>query len=124
LTYAEEGLHAVVDLGAWWLGETGLPLPLGGNVIRKALGAETMRAVSSVLGESISYGLDHREEALSYAMRFARDLDRSRADRFVAMYVNDWTRGYGEKGRWAIEAFLGRAAAAGLVPPVEIEFAA
>jgi 1,4-dihydroxy-6-naphthoate synthase len=123
LTYAEEGLHAVVDLGAWWLGETGLPLPLGGNVIRKALGAETMRAVSSVLRESISYGLDHREEALSYAMRFARDLDRSRANRFVAMYVNDWTRGYGEKGRRAIETFLGRAAAAGLVAPVEIEFA-
>ena len=123
LTYAEEGLHAVVDLGAWWLGETGLPLPLGGNVIRKALGAETMRAVSSVLGESISYGLDHREEALSYAMRFARDLDRSRANRFVAMYVNDWTRGYGEKGRRAIETFLGRAAAAGLVAPVVIEFA-
>jgi len=123
LTYAEEGLHAVVDLGAWWLGDTGLPLPLGGNVIRKALGAETMRAVSSVLGESISYGLDHREEALSYAMRFARDLDRSRANRFVAMYVNDWTRGYGEKGRRAIESFLGRAAAAGLVAPVEIEFA-
>ena len=122
LTYAEEGLHAVVDLGAWWREETGLPLPLGGNVIRKALGAGTMRAVSSVLGESISYGLDHREEALSYAMRFARDLDRARADRFVAMYVNDWTRGYGEKGRRAVETFLGRAAAAGLVPPVAIEF--
>jgi 1,4-dihydroxy-6-naphthoate synthase len=122
LTYAEEGLHAVVDLGAWWREETGLPLPLGGNVIRKALGEGTMRAVSSVLGESIAYGLDHREEALSYAMRFARDLDRSRADRFVAMYVNDWTRGYGEKGRRAVETFLGRAAAAGLVPPVAIEF--
>jgi 1,4-dihydroxy-6-naphthoate synthase len=122
LTYAEEGLHAVVDLGAWWREETGLPLPLGGNVIRKALGPGTMRAVSSVLGESISYGLDHREEALSYAMRFARDLDRSRADRFVAMYVNDWTRGYGEKGRRAVETFLGRAAAAGLVPRVPIEF--
>jgi 1,4-dihydroxy-6-naphthoate synthase len=122
LTYAEEGLHAVVDLGAWWREETGLPLPLGGNVIRKALGPGTMRAVSSVLGESISYGLDHREEALSYAMRFARDLDRSRADRFVAMYVNDWTRGYGEKGRLAVETFLGRAAAAGLVPRVPIEF--
>jgi len=123
LTYAEEGLHAVVDLGAWWREETGLPLPLGGNVIRKALGGKTMRAVSAVLGESISYGLAHREEALSYAMRFARDLDRSRADRFVGMYVNDWTRGYGEKGRRAIETFLGRAAAAGLVPPVAVEFA-
>jgi len=123
LTYAEEGLHAVVDLGAWWREETGLPLPLGGNVIRKALGGKTMRAVSAVLGESITYGLAHREEALSYAMRFARDLDRSRADRFVGMYVNDWTRGYGEKGRRAIETFLGRAAAAGLVPPVAVEFA-
>ena len=123
LMYAEEGLHAVVDLGAWWREETGLPLPLGGNVIRKALGGKTMRAVSAVLGESISYGLAHREEALSYAMRFARDLDRSRADRFVGMYVNDWTRGYGEKGRRAIETFLGRAAAAGLVSPVAVEFA-
>ena len=123
LTYADEGLHAVVDLGAWWRGETGLPLPLGGNVIRKALGAETMRAVAAVLGESIAYGLDHREEALSYAMRFARDLDRGRADRFVAMYVNDWTRGYGERGRQAVELFLARAAAAGFVPPVSVEFA-
>ncbi|HKB69413.1 MAG TPA: MqnA/MqnD/SBP family protein [Thermoanaerobaculia bacterium] len=123
LTYAEEGLHAVVDLGAWWLAETGLPLPLGGNVIRKALGPGTVRAVSDVLGESIAYGLSHREEALTYAMRFARDLDRDKADRFVGMYVNDWTRGYGEKGRRAIELFLGRAAAAGLVPSVRVEFA-
>jgi 1,4-dihydroxy-6-naphthoate synthase len=123
LTYAEEGLHAVVDLGAWWRGRTGLPLPLGGNVIRKALGPETMRAVSDVLGESIAYGLDHREEALTYAMRFARDLDRGRADRFVGMYVNDWTRGYGEKGRRAVDLFLGTAADAGLVPRVRIEFA-
>ena len=123
LTYAEEGLHAVVDLGAWWRERTGLPLPLGGNVIRKALGPGTMRAVSGVLGESIEYGLAHRDEALSYAMRFARDLDRSRADRFVGMYVNDWTRGYGEKGRKAIELFLGEAADAGLVPRVRLEFA-
>lgn len=123
LTYAEEGLHAVVDLGAWWRERTGLPLPLGGNVIRKALGAGTMRAVSGVLGESIEYGLAHRDEALSYAMRFARDLDRDKADRFVGMYVNDWTRGYGEKGRRAVELFLGEAAAAGLVPRVRVEFA-
>ncbi len=123
LTYASEGLHAVVDLGAWWLGETGFPLPLGGNVIRKALGPETVRAVAGVLGESIAYGLSHREEALDYAMRFARDLDRERADRFVGMYVNDWTRGYGERGRRAIELFLGRAAEAGLVPRVTVEFA-
>jgi 1,4-dihydroxy-6-naphthoate synthase len=123
LTYAAEGLHAVVDLGAWWREETGFPLPLGGNVIRKALGPETVRAVSAVLGESIAYGLDHRQEALDYAMRFARDLDRERADRFVGMYVNDWTRGYGERGRRAIELFLGRAADAGLVPRVAVEFA-
>jgi len=123
LTYASEGLHRVVDLGAWWQGETGFPLPLGGNVIRKALGPETVRAVAGVLGESIAYGLSHREEALDYAMRFARDLDRERADRFVGMYVNDWTRGYGERGRRAIELFLGRAAEAGLVPRVAVEFA-
>ena len=121
LTYAEEGLHAVVDLGAWWREETGLPLPLGGNVIRRPSARHDARRLVGPR-ESISYGLDHREEALSYAMRFARDLDRSRADRFVAMYVNDWTRGYGERGRRAVETFLGRAAAAGLVPPVAIEF--
>ena len=123
LTYASEGLHAVVDLGEWWRRETGYPLPLGGNVIRKALGADTVRAVSAVLGESIAYGLAHREEALDYAMRFARDLDREKADRFVGMYVNEWTRGYGERGRRAIELFLGRAADAGLVPRVPVEFA-
>ena len=123
LTYASEGLHAVVDLGEWWQRETGYPLPLGGNVIRKALGADTIRAVAAVLGESIAYGLAHRQEALDYAMRFARDLDREKADRFVGMYVNDWTRGYGERGRRAIELFLGRAADAGLVARVPIEFA-
>ena len=123
LTYTEEGLHAVVDLGAWWREETGFPLPLGGNVIRKALGPETIQTVSAVLGDSIAYGLAHREDALSYAMRFARNLDRAQADRFVGMYVNEWTRGYGERGRRAIEVFLGRAAAAGLVAPVSVEFA-
>jgi len=123
LTYAAEGLHAVVDLGTWWSGETGFPLPLGGNVIRKALGPEAIREVSGVLGESIAYGLAHREEALAYAMRFARDLDPAQADRFVGMYVNDWTRDYGERGKRAIELFLGRAAEAGLVPSVAIEFA-
>ncbi len=123
LTYADEGLHAVVDLGAWWTAETGLPLPLGGNVIRKALGPGAIADVSAVLGESIAYGLAHREEALAYAMRFARDLDPAQADRFVGMYVNDWTRGYGERGRRAVELFLGRAADAGLVAPVKVEFA-
>ena len=122
LTYAEEGLSAVVDLGKWWKEETGLPLPLGGNAARKDLGQETLRIVSRVLGESIAYGLDHREEALSYALRYGRGLDRSQADRFVSMYVNDWTRGYGEAGRRAVELFLSRAAQAGLVPPTAVEF--
>ncbi|MGH9441416.1 MAG: menaquinone biosynthesis family protein [Thermoanaerobaculia bacterium] len=123
LTYRDEGLFPVVDLGVWWKEETGLPLPLGGNVVRKDLGEETIRRISAALGDSIEYALAHREDALDYAMRFARDLDRARADRFVAMYVNDWTRGYGERGRLAIETFLGRAAKAGLVPKVQIEFA-
>ena len=124
LTYAEEGLHAVVDLGAWWLAETGLPLPLGGNVIRKALGPGTVRAVSDVLGESIAYGLSHREEALTYAMRFARDLDRDKADRFVGMYVNDLTLDLGDEGREAVRELLARAEALGLYErPVRVEFA-
>jgi len=123
LTYEAEGLFLVVDLGAWWKKETGLPLPLGGNVIRKELGAETIQKVSGVLGESIEYALGHRKDALDYAMRFARDLDREKADRFVSMYVNDWTRGYGERGRLAIETFLGRAARAGLIRDVRVEFA-
>jgi 1,4-dihydroxy-6-naphthoate synthase len=122
LTYAREGLRAVVDLGKWWKEETGLPLPLGGNVARKDLGPETLRIVSRVLGESIAYGLDHREEALSYALRYGRGLDRSQADRFVSMYVNDWTRAYGEAGRRAVELFLSRAAQAGLVPQTAVEF--
>lgn len=123
LTYAAQGLHAVVDLGRWWKEETGLPLPLGGNVVRKELGAETISVISRVLGESIAYGLDHRPEALSYALRYARDLDREEADRFVSMYVNDWTRAYGETGRRAVDLFLSRAAEAGLVPATSVEFA-
>jgi 1,4-dihydroxy-6-naphthoate synthase len=123
LQFADLGLHCVVDLGRWWKEETGLPLPLGGNVIRKALGKETIAKVSAALSESIAYGLDHREDALSYALTFARGLDRGQADRFVSMYVNDWTRGYGPKGRQAVELFLGRAAEAGLVPKVSVQFA-
>ena len=123
LQFAELGLHCVVDLGRWWKEETGLPLPLGGNVIRKALGRETISRVSAALSDSIAYGLDHREDALSYALTFARGLDRAQADRFVSMYVNDWTRGYGPEGRRAVELFLGRAAEAGLVPKVSVEFA-
>jgi 1,4-dihydroxy-6-naphthoate synthase len=123
LTYDREGLLLVVDLGVWWKQETGLPLPLGGNVIRKDLGVDTIASVSAVLGNSIEYALAHRQEALDYAMLFARDLDREKADRFVAMYVNDWTRAYGETGRLAVQTFLERAAQAGLIPKVRIEFA-
>ncbi len=122
LTFRDQGLFPVVDLGAWWKQETGLPLPLGGNVIRKDLGPEMIRDVSAALGDSIEYALAHRQDALDYAMKFARDLDRAKADRFVSMYVNDWTRGYGEKGRLAVRTFLERAARAGLVPAVPVEF--
>ncbi len=118
LTYEEEGFHLVEDLGVWWKNETGGPLPLGCNVIRKDLGAETMRAVSRILGESINYALGHREEALDYAMAYARDLPRDKADQFVGMYVNDWTRAYGEAGREAVRTLLSRAAIAGLVPEI------
>lgn len=124
LTYADEGLHLVEDLGRWWKETTGLPLPLGGNVIRKGLGRETMEKVSAVLARSIEYSLGHRTEALDYAMQFARDLTPEKADRFVSMYVNDWTRQYGARGRQAVESFLARGAEAGLVPGVTIEWIA
>jgi 1,4-dihydroxy-6-naphthoate synthase len=123
LTYASQGLKLVVDLGTWW-GQTrrGLPLPLGGNVVRKDLGAETMGRLTRVLKASIDYGLAHRREALDYAMDFGRGLDRRLADRFVGMYVNDLTRDYGERGRRAIERFLAEASEIGLVPRTEPEF--
>lgn len=116
LTYEEEGFHLVEDLGLWWQKETGGPLPLGCNVIRKDLGPETVREVSRVLGESINYALEHREEALDHAMAYARDLPREKADTFVGMYVNDWTRSYGEAGRRAVITLLARAADAGIIP--------
>jgi 5,8-dihydroxy-2-naphthoate synthase len=103
LTYAAAGLSKVVDLGAWWLEETGLPLPLGVNVARKDLGAEVLRELSSVLAESIRAGLDNRERALEYALRFGRGLDDELADRFVGMYVNELTEDYGDEGRRAAE---------------------
>ena len=99
LTYSKAGLHRVVDLGKWWLRMTGLPLPLGGNAIRRALGAQLMLSVSNALRDSIQYALDHREEALAYAMQFARDLDPQLADKFVGMYVNGRTPDYGSDGR-------------------------
>jgi 1,4-dihydroxy-6-naphthoate synthase len=124
VTYDSLGLHKVVDLGEWWLRETGLPLPLGGNVIRKDLGPDLMRRVSHLLWESIRYGLAHREEALDHAMRFARDVERRLADRFVGMYVNDLTLDYGERGRAAVRRLLDMGHERGLIPHrVEVEFA-
>jgi 1,4-dihydroxy-6-naphthoate synthase len=119
LTYSQLGLHRVVDLGQWWLRETGLPLPLGGNGIRRALGPELGRQAARAIRQSILYALEHREAALDYAMQFARDLDAELTDRFVGMYVNRWTLGYGETGRRAVAELLSRGAAAGLIPPQE-----
>ena len=123
LTYAGSGLELVQDLGAWWREKTGLPLPLGGNVIRKDLGMPTMKAVARLVLKSIEYGLEHRAEALEYAMEFGRGLDRPLADRFIGMYVNDWTRDYGPTGRRAVLEFLQAGADAGLLPkPTAFEF--
>ena len=116
VTYASLGLHKVVDLGEWWTGETGLPLPLGGNVIRKDLGVELMRRISHLLRESIRYALTHREEALDYAMQFGRNMDRRLADQFVGMYVNDLTLDYGERGRAAVRRLLARGHDRGIIP--------
>jgi 1,4-dihydroxy-6-naphthoate synthase len=126
LTYAEEGLRKIVDLGEWWAERTGgLPLPLGGNVIRRDLGAERISKLSRLLHDSIAYGLNHRREAIEHAMQFGRGLDRIRTDRFVGMYVNDLTLDYGERGRTAVRRLLDDARAAGLLPaPVTVEFAA
>jgi 1,4-dihydroxy-6-naphthoate synthase len=126
LTYSGLGLHNVLDLGVWWAERTdGLPLPLGGNAVRRDLGIETMKALTRVLKASIDYGLDHREPALEYALDFGRGLDASMADRFVGMYVNDLTRDYGERGRAAIRRFLSEGAEAGILPePPEVEFVA
>jgi 1,4-dihydroxy-6-naphthoate synthase len=123
LTYKTLGLHLLLDLGVWWHQQTGLPLPLGGNCIRKDLGARAMQDVTDVLKRSIRYSLEHRDRAVEYALRFGRDLDRNLADRFVGMYVNDWTLDYGPRGREAITTLLKRGAQAGLVPDVgEIEY--
>jgi len=123
VTYKSLGLHKVIDLGEWWTGETGLPLPLGGNVIRKDLGVELMRRISRLLRDSIRYALTHREEALDYAMQFGRDMDRRLADRFVGMYVNDLTLDYGERGRAAVRCLLSLGHERGIIPHlVEPEF--
>jgi 1,4-dihydroxy-6-naphthoate synthase len=123
LTYKDDGLHLIADMGAWWLEKTGLPLPLGGNVIRKDMPRDLQKKVSRHLRESIAYGLDHRKNALDHAMRYARGLDRSKADTFVGMYVNDWTLDYGERGRRAIRLFLDEGVKSGIITrPVTVEF--
>ncbi|MFO0866070.1 MAG: MqnA/MqnD/SBP family protein [Gemmataceae bacterium] len=123
LTFRNQGLHLVVDLGVWWQEQTGLPLPLGGNVVRKDLGAETMKNISRLIKQSIQYSLDHRQDALTYALNYARDMDRDLADKFVGMYVNDWTLDYGPRGREAIARLLSEAHKAGIIPnPVNAEF--
>ena len=116
LTYSQTGLRKVLDLGEWWYQETQLPLPLGGNAIRRSLDRHILRSVAKLLKESIQYSLDHREEALIYAQQFGRGLDASTADRFVSMYVNEWTLDYGERGRLAVQTLLDRAFEKGLVP--------
>jgi 1,4-dihydroxy-6-naphthoate synthase len=123
LTYKDQGLHLIVDLGAWWFEETGYPLPLGGNVVRKDLGPQLIQKISRHLHASIAHSLKHRERALDHAMRYARGLDRSKADTFVGMYVNDWTLDYGQRGREAISLFLRRGTESGIIPhPVQVEF--
>jgi 1,4-dihydroxy-6-naphthoate synthase len=124
LTYAREGLHKIVDLGEWWHEITGLPLPLGGNAIRRDLGEDKIREISRLLRESIQYALNHRADALRHALQYARGLDGALADRFVGMYVNERTLDYGDQGRRAVQLFLDRAYQNRLIPKrVEVEFA-
>jgi 1,4-dihydroxy-6-naphthoate synthase len=123
LMFGETGLHKVLDLGVWWREETQLPLPLGGNAVRRALGREDGEKIARALLDSVSYALEHRDAALNYAMQFARDMDYDLADKFVGMYVNQWTLSLGERGRHAVRELLGRGAAAGLIPGIpEIDF--
>ncbi|HEX2713194.1 MAG TPA: MqnA/MqnD/SBP family protein [Candidatus Acidoferrales bacterium] len=119
LLFPQADLHRVVDLGQWWLEQTGLPLPLGGNAVRRALGREVGAQIARAIRQSVAYGLEHREAALNYAMEFAREMDAEMADKFVGMYVNRWTLGYGERGRQAVCELLARGAQAGLLPPRE-----
>jgi 1,4-dihydroxy-6-naphthoate synthase len=123
LTYERDGFDLVLDLGAWWQTETGLPLPLGGNVIRKDLSPAERSEVNAILRESIRYGLEHRAAGVEHALPLGRGLDATLADRFIGMYVNDRTLDYGEAGRMAIREFLGRGYQLGFLPePVELEF--
>jgi 1,4-dihydroxy-6-naphthoate synthase len=123
LTYAQSGLKKIVDLGEWWCERTGLPLPLGGNVIRRDLEPELINRVSDLLKESIQYALDHRQDALAYALQFARDMDEGLADKFVGMYVNEMTLDYGEAGRTAVRLLLEEGYKAGIIPhKVDVQF--
>jgi 1,4-dihydroxy-6-naphthoate synthase len=126
LTYQDEGLRKIVDLGEWWAARTdGLPLPLGGNIIRRDLGPEMIAKVSKMLHDSIAYALSHRAEAVEYALQFGRGLDRAKTDKFVGMYVNDLTLAYGERGRAGLERLMSDAFERGLIPQrVQVEFAA
>jgi len=124
LTYSKSGLQRIVDLGKWWLKITGLPLPLGGNAIRRSLGPELTTSVANALRDSIQYALDHRDEALAYAMQFARDVDPQLADKFVGMYVNERTLDYGPDGREAIRRLLDMGHKAGIIPrEARVDFA-
>src|SRR4051794_21644563 len=123
LTFQNQGLQLGVDLGVWWQEKTDLPLPLGGNVVRRDLGDATIRDISRLLKESIRYALAHRQDALQYALKYARDMDVALADRFVGMYVNDWTLDYGPRGREAVRRLLDEAHKAGVIDkPVNVQF--
>ena len=123
LTYREMGMHKVIDLGVWWLEQTGLPLPLGGNVIKRDLGKRMMDRVANDIRKSIQYGLDHRDEAMAYAIQFSRGLDTHRVDRFVGMYVNDLTLDYGSEGKRAVKKLLSEAFKKKIIPQrVALEF--
>jgi 5,8-dihydroxy-2-naphthoate synthase len=120
LTYGDQNLELIVDLGRWWKDRTGLPLPLGANVVRKNLGTETIREVQRLLQASIDFGLAHRADALRFAGRYGRDLNEKQADQFVGMYVNDWTRDFGPRGREAVAKFLAEGHAAGVLPELVV----
>lgn len=123
LTYADTGLHLWEDMGDWWKRDTGLPLPLGGNVVRRDLGSAVVEQIAKDLKASVEYALEHRQAALRHAMQYSRGLSDERADTFVGMYVNQWTVDYGPIGRRAVQVLLDRASAAGLVPTTRVEFA-
>jgi 1,4-dihydroxy-6-naphthoate synthase len=123
LLFPQLGLHRVLDLGVWWHERTKLPLPLGGNAVRRALGPELGRQIAQTIRDSVAYGLEHREEALNYAMQFARDMESELADKFIGMYVNKWTMGYGERGKRAVTELIEQGTQAGLLPgPPTVEF--